>query len=537
MHDDTQVARVHQMTQSLQDGMFPVRWVQDLGYGYGYPIFNFYAPFPYYFGSMFAIVTDVLLATKIAFIAAIVLSGIAMYLFMSAFFSRLSALVAAVVYIYFPYHAVNIYIRGNLNEVFAYAFLPLVLLGFFKLYYLKKTAPIQNRINWIILTAISSALVITSHNLTALMLGLILFLLTFILLFFSNHKKYFLISVISTGVLTIGASAFYWIPALLEMQYTNVLSQVGGTADFRDHFICVSQLWNSNWGFGGSGPGCIDGMSFKLGKINIVAALGAFVLFIFLLFKQKKQNFVLLQVVLYGLLIFSVFMSTQYSAIIWNIIPGLEFLQFPWRFLNFVALCISAVIGLFVYYISSTRNKYITSIVAFVLIASTLVLHAKLFVPQTYYSNQDEAYYSKKENIQYKASSLTDEYLPKGFIKPQSEDELPKNRLEVVQGQAEVNEVISRTGYFSALIDASTKVQIHLNIAYFPAWTLFINGEEAEYDTTNKGIQFSLSPGQSDIAMQFIQTPIQKSANVISLITLVSIVGVYIRFKNYGKKE
>ncbi len=50
MHDDTQVARVYEMKKALADGVFPVRWSQDLGYGYGYPIFNFYAPLAYYVG-------------------------------------------------------------------------------------------------------------------------------------------------------------------------------------------------------------------------------------------------------------------------------------------------------------------------------------------------------------------------------------------------------------------------------------------------------------------------------------------------------
>ena len=50
IHDDTQVQRVFEMKTALKDGMFPVRWVPDLGYGYGYPIFNFYAPLPYYIG-------------------------------------------------------------------------------------------------------------------------------------------------------------------------------------------------------------------------------------------------------------------------------------------------------------------------------------------------------------------------------------------------------------------------------------------------------------------------------------------------------
>ena len=48
IHDQTQVVRVQQMAEAYQAGQFPVRWVGDLGYGFGYPIFNFYAPLAYY---------------------------------------------------------------------------------------------------------------------------------------------------------------------------------------------------------------------------------------------------------------------------------------------------------------------------------------------------------------------------------------------------------------------------------------------------------------------------------------------------------
>src|SRR3989304_8667893 len=55
MHDDTQVARVFEMAKSLSDGMFPVRWVEDLGYGAGYPVFNFYSALPYYIGGILTV--------------------------------------------------------------------------------------------------------------------------------------------------------------------------------------------------------------------------------------------------------------------------------------------------------------------------------------------------------------------------------------------------------------------------------------------------------------------------------------------------
>jgi hypothetical protein len=36
--------RLHQLETALRDGHFPVRWMPDANYGYGYPFYNFYAP-------------------------------------------------------------------------------------------------------------------------------------------------------------------------------------------------------------------------------------------------------------------------------------------------------------------------------------------------------------------------------------------------------------------------------------------------------------------------------------------------------------
>jgi len=69
IHDEAQVIRVNQMAKAISEGQFPVRWVSDLGYGYGYPIFNFYNPLPYYFGGMVDLLgLDALLATKAMFV-------------------------------------------------------------------------------------------------------------------------------------------------------------------------------------------------------------------------------------------------------------------------------------------------------------------------------------------------------------------------------------------------------------------------------------------------------------------------------------
>src|SRR5438105_15578174 len=112
IHDDTQVARVFEMKKSLADGMFPARWVEDLGYGYGYPIFNFYAPLAYYVGGLFNLLGfDALTATKIMIGIGMLLAAFSMYFLAREFWGSFGGVISGVLYAFAPYHAVQLYVR------------------------------------------------------------------------------------------------------------------------------------------------------------------------------------------------------------------------------------------------------------------------------------------------------------------------------------------------------------------------------------------------------------------------------------------
>ncbi len=52
IHDDQQIARLYLFDKALMTGQFPVRWVDGLGFGYGYPLFVFYPPLVYAIGEV-----------------------------------------------------------------------------------------------------------------------------------------------------------------------------------------------------------------------------------------------------------------------------------------------------------------------------------------------------------------------------------------------------------------------------------------------------------------------------------------------------
>lgn len=508
MHDDTQVARVFEMGKALRDGMFPVRWVSDLGYGYGYPIFNFYAPLAYYFGGLLTLFgLDALVATKAMFAFGILLSGVFMYFLAREFWGEAGGIVSSLFYVYAPYHAVDIYVRGDVGEFWAYAFVPLMFLGFYKVFY---SSPSRNRFTtprrwcedsfevdvgsvwkWITVGSFGYAAVILSHNLTAMMvtppLAIVILFYCYIAYRKRNiHTTYYLILATVLGLML---SAFYWVPALLELKYTNVLSQIGGGADFRDHFVCIQQLWESSWGFGGSIPGCIDGLSFKIGKLHLFFVLTA----LFLLFVAKRyfvrteakhsndtnhysEKLMILKFSILGFII-SVLLTLEISKPAWEAIPLMAFFQYPWRFLLLATFFLSLLSGFVVWFFSASTStskesrslpRHLRGVAkrllgseslsslkyaGFVVVIFLLInFNSKLFQPQTIIP-KTVLDYTNEYALKWTASKISDEFLPPNFKKPKSEYEVAKKPLPFKETAIEkASNLVSLIGALALII-------------------------------------------------------------------------------------
>ena len=527
MHDDTQVARVYEMGKALSDGVFPVRWVKDLGYGYGYPIFNFYSPLPYYIGGALTLFgLDALLATKMTFVIGILVSAVAMYFLAERFFGKKIGVLAGLLYIYFPYHAVNIYVRGALGELFAYAFLPLVFLGLFKIHYAKINAqPLKLIIPSVFLSSVSIALVILSHNLSAFMLFLFIAIFIIVSIISSQEKLQRLVVYFTVLVFAFLFSAFYSVPAALESNFTNVNSQVGGGAAYYDHFICLPQLWDSQWGFGGSIKGCADGLSFRLGKLNIGLLAISLPVFIFFIRRIKQKNFIFLTAV--GFFLASIFMSLEQSRLIWERLPYIDFLQYPWRFLNFAGLFMVVLLAYIFFLFEKTISVRSAMVYSILLIIGIFVLNLKLFTPQSFL-NKSSAAYTDKQSLVFSVSKISDEYMPKYFEKPKSLEDVKNTNMDVVLGNGTVKTIEDKTTLTKSLIIMKSDGVIRINRAYFPSLTVFMNGGGVDYRVKSDGLYLDLPSGEYEIEVKFVQTFIEKMGNTLSLLGFLMVLIVII---------
>jgi hypothetical protein len=155
-------------------------------------------------------------------------------------------------------------------------------------------------------------------------------------------KKVLLLLV--AAIWSLGLAAFYLIPAFLEKNLTQIDRILGGYFNYNFHFLYIRQFFWENWGYGGSILGLHDDMSFFLGYGQILA-LGFLIMLLLVTFARKvrfsnlannlvaflKQHFLIFGLMI--ILIVCLFLTTFKSKIIWDNLPILSYIQFPWRFL------------------------------------------------------------------------------------------------------------------------------------------------------------------------------------------------------------
>ncbi len=510
IHDNTQVQRTFEMAKSLGDWVFPVRWVADLGYGYGYPIFNYYAPAFYYVsGSLTVLGATALWSTKISAMLAILLSAFSMYFLAREIWGKWGGILSAMLYTYAPFHAADIYVRGAFGESLAFALLPLPFLGLYKVY----SENSKKVWYWIGFTSLSFALLILSHNLSSFMTAPFLLFFSVIVSYayfkkngrFSMHFFYSL-------VLGILISAFYWVPALVELKFADVYSITRNEFDLREHFVCLRQLWYSPWGFGGSAPGCLDGISFGLGKLHILLALIASV-GLFFIRKNNMQFFGLLLSL--SVFVLSIFLMTGYSKFIWELLPPMEFFQFPWRFLLLSVFSISFAGGFLLWFLERKITQRLALIICLLLLGGLVFYYQKLFYPQGITTDPSENY-TNEYSLKWFTSKISDEYMPKNFPTPVNEEDIVRSKVKI-EGDGEIRYKLESSSKIEAIVRLYSDSKVYINIANFPAWNFYLDGKKIIPEQAFGIYSLNVSEGDHKIEAKFIQTPIEKLSNLLSL--------------------
>lgn len=522
------IARIYEMDRALGDGHFPVRWVPD--FRYGEPLYNFYAPLVYYAAvgikvllSFVFINIGYLDVTKVVLGLGFILSFMTMFKFAKEIFGFFGGLVAATLYVYAPYHSVDVYVRGALSESWALVFFPLVFL------YSYKMAVSGESKNWIYL-AVSLAGLFYTHNVMTLLFGPFV-AVWFLILVLCVRKRLFVAYLALSSILGFTLAASFLLPAFFEREFVHTENLNTGYFDFRGHFVTLRQFFEPFWGYGASLWGPKDDMPFQVGLvhwgISAIAGLvfgitlvNKFIRFRFLdIFSLKKVNGLLFLTVLFFVLAFgfSLFMMHNKSAFIWEKFSILSFTQFPWRFLGLSIFFISFLGGI----VGGVFDKGILRIVPIGIVVVTIYYNFQYFHPESYYLDSKDSHYISKEVLS-KDDKLPKDYLPSGVKVIRLE------RVEdphFVNGQGEVKNINRETTEMRFKVSSEKGGVVEVPITYFPGWQVFVDRKPVPVLGPDEVglVRFNIEPGNKDVRVLLADTLVRKIGDTLSVLSLLFI--------------
>ena len=498
--DDLHIAWLFEFHKTIMAGQIPPRFVPDLSFGFGYPLFNFVFPLPFYIAEIFHVLGFSLVdSVKALFFLTIPLSGYFMYLFLKEFTTKGLSLAGAILYVYTPYRAVDLYIRGAIGEVLSFVFLPLIVLSVVK--------P-----GWIGIGALSFAGLILTHNITAYMFLPFVLLLYILRIFFLGNKFKSLVRMLITFLLGLLISSYFWIPALLDsklMKYDTVFN-------FADHFPTLLQLITPYFGYGASVPGPYDGMSFFLGTLNLaVFILGIFIMF-FKWSKLSKDKKIILSWALICTLS-AIFLMNFRSTFIWTNLPLLPYFQFPWRFLILTTFSLPI-------FIIALENISIKKIIPVLVIILTIATSASYFRPQDFLGRFDDYYlnrYIPTPNVSDEYLKIQEEYLRL----PKNTEERPSQNYPLVSVNTGVIKSVLKVNDLNSYIYVESEEGLKINYTkyLFPGWISKIDGVETEIKTGKPfgQIEVNVPAGPHKVEISFVETDFKKALDAISLATFL----------------
>ncbi len=521
VHDFTHAARIAEMAHALDEGQLPVRWSENFGYGFGMPLFNFYAPLPYFVGAIFfKMGFSVIASLKILGLLINLVTLIGAYLLGKKMLGRFGGLLLAAAYTLAPYRAVNLFVRGAFSEVFAMAFLPLVLFAIVA--YVKN----QNK-KYLLLLSLALFAIVLSHNLTAMMFIPLAALFTFVYLLYQKKIKLLWI-IASQFFLAMGLSAFYMIPAFMEKDLTIINKIFSGYFHYSHHFLYIRQFFLDRWQYeGGSAWGPNDGFSFFLGKGQLLSLVVLGLAALYHLIKNRK-TFIRNQLFFYisvfsSLLLLSLFMSILKSKLVWDSIKLLQYIQFPWRFMSMASLFLALLVALSIYLIKNKKIKFLYGVFLFLFLLSNAIY----FKPKGYLDDANALYYTDAVRIQNHMSETLPDYIPTQMAEEKTL--LAKNQalgtfwLADIQSDGKATLLVDRGFEKLVSTDFFKAETLNFKVANFAGWQAELDGEKWQIDTNQElgNIQISVPAGQHKVGIYFTENTLaRKLGDSISALAL-----------------
>lgn len=551
--------RVRALVEALQAGVMLPRWLPDFAFGYGYPVFHYYAPAFYYLPALLCLAgMDLLTATRLALALWFGASALTMTALLRCWSRPTIAAAGAVLYLAFPYRLYDLFVRGALPEFAAFFWLPLIA---FLTYRLGQVASAEGTTDtpwamlrhivssrWLTFAALAWAGLILTHNLTALMaiwtaIGstLLLLLLSRSLALLPSRSHALLLpsspplpsplgghlalSILLPLGIGLGLSAFHLVPSLLEAGWVGLGAAPAGNG-FHSHFADWTSLASDELFY--HYPKAAEPTVPLPGYLFAFLAVALLAVFFWRTMPLRPYL-----VVTTAFVALTIWLMTSASAAFWSLLaPVLGKLQFPWRWQTILALsfvCMTAtLLEAAARRLPRGRASYFAAAMG-TLLAMYAVLYAVggLSSAPAPFSAED---LTREQMWQFDAehgqvgATWTGEFLPRWVEEERWAIGRPPTTPTHSEAAVSFVAVPEEQGYLQGAWRVHTEAPLTLRFHrfYFPAWQVLVNGVAAPaYPDGALGVlTVNLDAGEQSVEVRFAPTPALWLGLLLSLAAL-----------------
>lgn len=507
---------------AFQQHQFPVRWIEWVRSGFSQPVFNFYQPGLYYLIetthlAIFLGGGSLLLSLKFTIIGMWWLGAAFMFLLcrpLCRLGGLLPATLAAALFALSPYLMLDAWVRAAYPELAAIALAPGVLWSI--------DAFIRTgRRRYLIALAILTSLMLLCHLPSTLIFTPVF------AAYIAMHAPQRAPALLAAGMAGLAMAAFYVWPALSERHLIQMQALTHNYFDFHHHFVYPSQWITYAWGYGNSGDGPHDGMSFQISIVQwaiIIATATAIAAG-----RWRGRGRARALMLWCGVIAFAMVMMTSASMRIWEAFTALAFIQFPWRFLMLIPLASSILAATLLGSIRSPRTQ---AMIVLIVVAAQLLLTHSYLAPARYIPPQ--AACIDKPGWRYSAEADGVAFYEQGYF-PAGASRLPASGVDV--GRWTIEEESAKNGGTvqplllkddRLLLDVASPrsgMRLSINSHAFPGWSVRIDGAETAVSVQPASgyMLVDVPPGRHHVEAALANTSTRSRANLVSAIGVAAV--------------
>jgi hypothetical protein len=358
------------------------------------------------------------------------------------------------------------------------------------------------------------ALPVLAHNIVALFAGGMMVVAAAAAIAVSPRKPATAAAAALAGAGTLALSAFFWLPALYERRWVRIDAMTEGIYDVERNFLSIQDLFASPAvpGIGQQLP-----MSFELGW----PALAALVFVPFAVRGASGMRAALLALGVAAVLV-GVAMALPAGAAIYDAVPLLRFVQFPWRFLVLVTLGLGVLGGAGLGAFLAGRAPRVRAAVSGGAAILAVVAVSPLLGPKPHGEIPPWSVDPDELARGRQTATGVGEYQPRwaGEAPPLREFDRGIRAPEGARIEGEGRGV----GRYDFVVESAGPATILLRDVYYPGWTAVAGGREVPVrpHPENGHLELEVGPGRQEVHVRLHATPLRRAARSVSAAAAVA---------------